>query len=81
MNGVRIPITVVTDAFGNWEIAWETFTNKSRQLTVQFPTIHIYNDGDPGSYGEEEFLFRRFSTFIFWSRSADCWPGVDSRRC
>jgi hypothetical protein len=52
---------VVTDAFGNWEVVQETFTTKRRQLIVQFPTIHIYNDGDPNSYGEGEFWFRVFS--------------------
>ena len=52
---------VVTDAFGNWEVVQETFTTKRRQLTVQFPAIHIYNDGDPNSYGEGEFWFRVFT--------------------
>ncbi len=52
---------VVTDAFGNWEVVQETFTTKRRQLTVQFPTIHIYNDGDPHSVGEGEFWFRVYT--------------------
>ena len=49
---------VVTDSAGNWEVKQDEFTTFRRQFTVQFPTIHIFNDGDPGSYGEGEFWFR-----------------------
>jgi hypothetical protein len=52
---------VVVDVFGNWEVAQENITTKRRQLTVEFPTIHIYNDGDPNSVGEGEFWFRVYS--------------------
>lgn len=51
-------VVVVTDAFGNWEVKQEEFTTFRRKLTVQFPTVHIFNDGDPSSYGEGEFWFR-----------------------
>jgi hypothetical protein len=51
-------VVVVTDNFGNWEAYQEEFTTLRRKITVEFPTIHIFNDGDPGSHGEGEFWFR-----------------------
>jgi hypothetical protein len=50
-------VVVVTDAFGNWEVKQDEFTTFRRKLTVQFPTVHIFNDGDP-EHGEGEFWFR-----------------------
>jgi hypothetical protein len=49
---------VVIDAKGNWDIRQETFTSLRRAFTVSFPTIHIFNDGDPFGHGEGEFWFR-----------------------
>jgi hypothetical protein len=49
---------VVADAFGNWDVRQDKFTTLRRKLTVQFPTLHIYNDGDPFGHGEGEFWFR-----------------------
>jgi hypothetical protein len=49
---------VVADAFGNWDVKQEEFTCLRRKITVEFQTIHIFNDGDPSSYGEGEFWFR-----------------------
>lgn len=51
-------IVVVADTFGNWEVVQQEFTTLRRKLTVEFPTIHIYNDGDPFGHGEGEFWFR-----------------------
>lgn len=51
-------LVVVTDAAGNWDSRREEFSTLRRKMTVEFPTIHIYNDGDPGSVGEGEFWFR-----------------------
>ncbi|WP_210493256.1 hypothetical protein [Microvirga antarctica] len=54
-------VTMVTDRFGNWDLRqWDLVTLR-RQLTVVFPTIHIYNDGDPFSEGEGEFWFRIYT--------------------
>jgi hypothetical protein len=53
-------VVVVTDAFGNWEVKQEEFTTFRRKLTVEFPTIHIFNDGDP-EHGEGEFWFQVYS--------------------
>ncbi len=49
---------VVADAFGNWDVRQDEFTTLRRKITVEFPKIHIFNDGDPNSYGEGEFWFR-----------------------
>ncbi|MEU9180008.1 hypothetical protein AB0C90_24775 [Streptomyces sp. NPDC048550] len=54
-------VVVVTDRLGNWEVIQWEFTAKRRKLTVEFPTIHIFNDGDPSSYGEAGFWFRIFT--------------------
>ncbi len=54
-------LVVVIDDFGNWDIRKSEFTAFRRQLTVEFPTIHIFNDGDPFDEGEGEFWFRVFS--------------------
>jgi hypothetical protein len=48
---------MVTDAFGNWDTFLGPFDTLRRKLTVQFTTLHIYNDGDPMSHGEGEFWF------------------------
>ncbi len=50
-------IVVVTDSFGNWDMKQEEFDTLRRKLTVEFPTLHIYNDGDPNGVGEGEFWF------------------------
>jgi len=52
---------IVTDANGNWDVRQETFTTLLRKLTVEFPAMHIYNDGDSLSYGEGEFWFEVYS--------------------
>jgi len=54
---------VVTDRFGNWDAREWEFTALRRKLTVEFPTVHIYNDGDGGSYGEAAFWFRVYAGF------------------
>jgi hypothetical protein len=48
---------MVADAFGNWETFLEPFDTLRRKLTVEFTTLHIYNDGDPMGLGEGEFWF------------------------
>jgi hypothetical protein len=54
-------VVLVTDAFGNWDFRKSEFTTMRRKITVEFPTIHIYNDGDYATVGEAEFWFRVFS--------------------
>jgi hypothetical protein len=54
-------VVVVADAVGNWEVRQEEFTTLRRKLTVEFPTLHVYNDGDPFSDGEGEFWFRVYA--------------------
>jgi hypothetical protein len=49
---------MVVDGVGNWEVRQSEFDTLKRKLTVKFPTIHIYNDGDPATHGEGEFWFR-----------------------
>jgi hypothetical protein len=51
-------VVVVTDAFGNWDFQQAEFTTFRRKLTVEFPTVHIFNDGDPFDHGEGEFWFQ-----------------------
>jgi hypothetical protein len=51
-------LVLVTDSFGNWDFEEAELTTHRRKLSVGFPTIHIFNDGDPGTYGEGEFWFR-----------------------
>lgn len=48
---------MVVDAFGNWETFLESFDTMRRKLTIEFTTLHIYNDGDPMGHGEGEFWF------------------------
>jgi hypothetical protein len=48
---------MVVDEFGNWETFLEPFDTMRRKLTVEFTTLHIYNDGDPMGHGEGEFWF------------------------
>jgi hypothetical protein len=50
-------VVLVTDAFGNWDFVQREFTTLRRKITVEFPTIHIYNDGDYATVGEAEFWF------------------------
>jgi hypothetical protein len=47
----------VMDKFGNWESRVEEFDTHKRKVIVRFDTLHVYNDGDPGAYGEGEFWF------------------------
>ncbi len=54
-------VAVVTDRFGNWDLREWEFTALRRKLTVEFPTVHIYNDGDGGGYGEAKFWFRVYA--------------------
>ena len=56
---------VVADVFGNWEVHEAKFTTLRRKITVEFPAIHIYNDGDPSTMGEGEFWFRVYTGKIF----------------
>src|SRR5262245_35476722 len=49
---------MVTDRGGNWQVLQREFYTLKRQLTVQFPQLHIYNDSDDGSEGEAQFWFR-----------------------
>lgn len=49
---------MVVDATGNWEVRQFDLDTLRRQVTVQFPTIHVFNDGDPMGHGEAEFWFR-----------------------
>jgi hypothetical protein len=49
---------MVVDAVGNWDVRESQFDTLRRKLTVKFPTIHIYNDGDSATVGEGEFWFR-----------------------
>ena len=48
---------VVVNSRGEWDVATELFTTLRRKLTVSFPTVHIYNDGDANT-GEARFWFR-----------------------
>ena len=52
---------VVADAGGEWDMLNDQFDTLRRQLTVEFPTVHVMNDGDPSGHGEGEFWFRVFS--------------------
>jgi hypothetical protein len=49
---------MVVDAQGNWEVRGSEFDTLRRKLTIKFPRVHIYNDGDSGKYGDGEFWFR-----------------------
>lgn len=49
---------VVADVFGNWEAVIAEFDTLKRQVTVGFPTLHVYDDGDPHAHGEASFRFR-----------------------
>jgi len=50
-------VALVVDAIGNWEVLQEEFDTLRRKLTIQFTTLHIFNDGDPSDVGEGEFWF------------------------
>lgn len=60
---------IVTDANGNWDVRQETFTTLLRKLTVEFQTLHVYNDGDPFGKGEGEFWFDVYSG-LQWQRKS-----------
>jgi len=49
---------LVVDAAGNWDMRMQVFNALRRIIDVQFPTLHVYNDGDPFDVGEGEFWFR-----------------------
>jgi hypothetical protein len=49
---------VVTDSLGDWEVRQESFTTFRRQVIVEFPTMHIYNDSDHKSRGDAQFWFQ-----------------------
>jgi hypothetical protein len=51
-------VVLVADSSGNWDLRISEFETLRRKLTVQFPTIHIYNDGDPSSSSTGKFWFR-----------------------
>ncbi|HEY0078682.1 MAG TPA: hypothetical protein VGB73_08550 [Pyrinomonadaceae bacterium] len=50
-------VAVVSDVFGNWDVLEVEFVTLRRKLTIEFATLHIYNDGDGSSVGEGEFWF------------------------
>jgi hypothetical protein len=52
---------VVADARGNWELLQHQFRTYRRKITVEFPTIHVYNDGDYATKGEVAFWFRVYT--------------------
>lgn len=54
-------VALVTDSFGNWDFRQEEFDTLRRRVIVEFPTIHIFNDGDPFDDGEGEFWFRLYN--------------------
>jgi hypothetical protein len=54
-------VAVLADLHGNWQAITREFDTLRRQFTVQFPTIHIFNDGDSWGHGEGEFWFRVMS--------------------
>lgn len=50
-------LVLVVDPGGRWDYRIAEFDALRRELTVQFTTLHIYNDGDPSSVGEAQFRF------------------------
>jgi hypothetical protein len=78
---------VVADAFGNWDVRQGQFTTLRRKITVEFLTIHIYNDGDPYDSGEGEFWFEvylghpsqptKVETFHLPTQEIDDWYETD----
>jgi hypothetical protein len=49
---------MVTDGIGNWDIHLAEFNTLRRKLTVQFPKIVVFNDGDDNAFGEGDIWFR-----------------------
>ena len=54
-------VVIVADDSGSWDVRQEEFTLLRRKLTVEFPTLHIYNDGDPAAHGEADFWFEVYT--------------------
>ncbi|RJK96367.1 hypothetical protein [Vallicoccus soli] len=54
----RFCTVVVADDAGDWDVLVTELDTLRRQLTVEFPTLHVYDDGDPGGYGEASFTFQ-----------------------
>ena len=75
---------VVADKFGNWDVRMDEFTTLQRKITVQFQTLHIFNDGDPFGDGEGEFWFqvygepgKPFEDFHLPTQDIDDWWETD----
>jgi hypothetical protein len=51
-------LVVVIDANGHWDFRATSFTTKRRKITVQFETLHVFNDSDENTVGDDaEFTF------------------------
>ena len=48
---------MVVDAGGNWEVLEVEQDSLKRKLTIQFPKMVVFNDGDWATTGEAEFWF------------------------
>jgi hypothetical protein len=48
---------MVVDAGGNWEVLNVEQDSLKRKLTVQFPKMNVFNDGDWATTGEGDFWF------------------------
>lgn len=51
-------LVVVIDDAGRWDYRAAAITTLRRALTVQFQTLHVYNDGDTSTVGEVKFFFQ-----------------------
>lgn len=76
-------IALIVDSFGNWQVIDEQFDTLKRQITVQFKTLHIYNDGDSGGHGKAQFWFylreddQIIEQFHMPEFDIDDWSGTD----
>lgn len=46
---------LVVDKMGRWQRVQDSFITLGRKVTVEFPTVHIYNDGDESTKGAAKF--------------------------
>ena len=51
-------LVLVATPSGEWDYRVVDFTTLRRQLTVQFPRIIVFHDGDANTTGEAQFRFR-----------------------
>jgi hypothetical protein len=51
-------LVVVIDDAGRWDYRAPAIRTLRRALTVQFETLHVYNDGDSSTTGEAKFYFQ-----------------------